>query len=65
MKLTLNLDLPEPLFNELRTAAQYCAITPSAFAEQTIEAALATRRLPRIEAGRCGARFTTAQDGDE
>lgn len=61
MKVVINL--PTELGRELKAAAAACAlgdekISPALFAQEAVESVLASRRLPRIAPGRCGARLT-------
>jgi hypothetical protein len=48
MRIQFSLDLPEPLAAELKQAAQETSCSPSQFTRETLEAALAERRLPRV-----------------
>lgn len=58
MRLTISCELPTPLIDELQKAASESRTTPETFAAQTIEASLAARRLPKIQAAPYGARVT-------
>jgi hypothetical protein len=55
MRLDLSLDLPALLLDELDEAANACHLTARQFVEESVHSVLASRRLPRIEPGRCGA----------
>jgi hypothetical protein len=57
MRVTLDLELPEALQDELQTAAKECGISGAAWAAQAIESELASRRLPRVTVGPYGARM--------
>jgi hypothetical protein len=48
----LIVDLPEAMLDELRLAARERSCSPRQFAIETLESAIASRRLPKIEAGR-------------
>jgi hypothetical protein len=61
MRFDFSVDLPDPLASELKQAATERSMTPASFAAQTLEATLATRRLPTIKPGTHGARLI----GDE
>jgi hypothetical protein len=54
--LILNIDLPDALRVELESTAKRCGIAPAMWAAQTLEAELASQRLPNVEMGRYGAR---------
>lgn len=57
MQLSFSLTLPDALYRELMESCRTCSCSPKEFAAQSLEAVLASRRLPKIRAGRCGARF--------
>jgi hypothetical protein len=57
MRLNISCELPTALVDELHKAASESRTTPESFAAQTIEAGLAARRLPNIQAGAHGARI--------
>jgi hypothetical protein len=48
----LIVDLPEAMLDELRLAARERSCSPRQFAIETLESAIASRRLPKIEAQR-------------
>jgi hypothetical protein len=56
MRLNISCELPTLLVDELHKAASESRTTPETFAAQTIEAGLAARRLPKIQAAPYGAR---------
>jgi hypothetical protein len=61
MKVVINL--PTELGRELKAAAAACAfgderLSPALWAKEAVESVLASRRLPRVAEGRCGARIT-------
>jgi hypothetical protein len=56
MRLNISCELPTLLVDELNRAASESRTTPETFAAQTIEAGLAARRLPKIQAAPYGAR---------
>jgi hypothetical protein len=56
VEFSFRLDLPNTLLNELQDAARESRCTPAVYAAETLEAALATRILPRVKEGRNGAR---------
>jgi hypothetical protein len=56
MRLNISCELPTLLVDELQKAAAESRTTPETFAAQTIEAGLAARRLPKIQAAPYGAR---------
>jgi hypothetical protein len=43
-RLTFSVTLPEPLYSELKQAAQVCNMRPAAFAAQCLEIVLVSRR---------------------
>lgn len=57
MQLSFSLTLSEELYAELIDGCQECACSPKQFAAESLESVLASRRLPKVEAGRCGPRF--------
>ena len=57
MRVTLELELPDALQDELQKAAKTSGITAPAWAALAIEAELATRRLPRVALGAHGPRI--------
>jgi hypothetical protein len=57
MELTLTLELPDGLYQELLDAAVESRCTPKMFAAESVESVLASRRLPKVSQGRCGARL--------
>jgi hypothetical protein len=60
MRLIISCELPTPLIDELHKAASESRTTPETFAAQTIEAGLAARRLPKIQAAPYGARIPSS-----
>ena len=56
MELLFAVTLPDALFNELTNAAKECSVSPTVFAAEAIHSVLASRRLPHVTVGRCGAR---------
>jgi hypothetical protein len=56
-RLLFEVELPDTLANELRTAAQERNMSPQNFAAQTLEVEMATRILERTVTGRCGPRL--------
>jgi hypothetical protein len=63
--LDLSLSLPNELFQELIDAAVESRVSPKIFCEQTVECALASRRLPRATPGRNGARVGVFEEEPE
>lgn len=61
MRITFDLELPDALAVELERAAKRCGLRPETWAGLTIEAELASQRLPKVPAGRCGARVYEAE----
>jgi hypothetical protein len=61
VRVTLDLDLPEALQDELQMAAKTSGIAPHAWAALAIEAELATRRLRRVTPASLGARIGVAE----
>jgi hypothetical protein len=57
MRLNISCELPTLLVDELYRAASESRTSPETFAAQTIEAGLAARRLPKIQAGAHGPRI--------
>lgn len=60
--------LPDALYAELETAsskARELGFGPQAWAQEAVESALASRRLPSVAVGRCGARVFTAVEDPE
>ena len=47
-RIQLNFELPNALAEELKQAAQETNVSPSRYAAEALEAALAQRRLPRV-----------------
>jgi hypothetical protein len=47
-RIQIELELPEPLAAELKAAAEESHCSPARFTRETLEAALAERRLPRV-----------------
>ena len=56
MEITVTFTLPELLANELKAACRECEMPINQFAAESVESVLASRRLPGIQVGRCGAR---------
>jgi len=57
MRVSFDVELPEPLATELRIACTECQCTTRRFAEEAVLSVLAGRRLATsVPAGRCGAR---------
>jgi hypothetical protein len=52
----LIVELPAEMIDELRMAARERNCSPCVFAIETLHAAMASRRLPHVDAGRNGAR---------
>jgi hypothetical protein len=48
MRIQIELELPEELAAELKQAAQETNCSPARFTRETLGAALAERRLPRV-----------------
>lgn len=61
MELNFSLSLPDALFQELVDAALECRCSPKIFAAQSLESALASRRLPKVALGAHGPRIATAE----
>lgn len=57
MRVTLELDLPNALADELQRAAKGSGIAAHAWAALAVEAELATRRLSRVVSGAHGPRI--------
>ena len=64
MRVTLDLDLPDALQDELQMAAKTSGIAPQTWAALAIEAELASRRLPRVKPASLGARIGTPEIED-
>ena len=47
------LDLPDALSRELQAVAHESRITPGTWAQEAVESALASRRLPYVEPAKC------------
>jgi hypothetical protein len=63
----VTIGLPDALYAELEVASagvHELGYSPAACAQEAIESALATRRLPSVSVGRCGPRVRAA-DIDE
>jgi hypothetical protein len=58
-RLTLDIDIPTPLFEELTKASKEALIHPNLFCAEAIESVLASRRLEFIRPGRCGPRIAS------
>lgn len=58
-RLTLDIDIPTPLFDELTAASREARIHPTLFAAECLESVLASRRLEFIRPGRCGPRIAS------
>lgn len=57
MRVTLDIDLPMPLYTELAEASKEARIHPELFAAECVEATLAARRLPYVRPAVHGARI--------
>src|SRR5438046_7199171 len=57
MRLNFSCELLAPLVDELQKAASESRTSPETFAAQTIEASLASRRLPRVQSAPYGVRI--------
>jgi len=62
-RLTFDLDLPQELYADLITDCTNCSCSPKQWAAEAVEAAIASRRLPKVEVGTHGA-FTSGWRGD-
>ena len=62
--MELIVTLPEEILDELREAARERSCSPRCFALETLHAALASRRLPKVDAGRYGARPGRAHEDE-
>ncbi len=62
MRLTLDLALPNPLYEELLAAAKECRVHPTLFCAEAIESTLASRRISFMPRGRLGARMIVGDD---
>lgn len=60
--MELIVTLPEAMLDELRLAARDRGCSPRQFAIETLESAIASRRLPKAEMGTHGA-FTSGMRG--
>ena len=63
MRLTLTLDFPDALSEDLHAEAKRRGMTAQQWAAEQIEAEIASRRLPHVNVGRgtaqmCGTRST-------
>jgi hypothetical protein len=58
-RLTFDIDIPAPLFEELTAASREARIHPALFAAEALESTLASRRLEFIKPGRCGPRIAS------
>jgi hypothetical protein len=56
MKLDFSLTLPDELYAQLIDDCRVCEILPKQYAAEALESAIASRRLPKIDAGRYGRR---------
>jgi hypothetical protein len=61
VRLILDLGLPDALGVELETEAKRCGMSAPKWAAELIEAEVAVRRLPYVDAGRNGARMYEAE----
>jgi hypothetical protein len=59
MRLDFSLTLPDELYEQLIDDCRVCEILPKQYAAEALESAIASRRLPKIEAGR---RKSSAQE---
>ena len=57
MRVTLELDIPDRLADELQSAAKGAGIAAHAWAALAVEAELASRRLSRVVSGAHGPRI--------
>ena len=57
MELNFTLTLPDALYHELIEACQGSNCSPKQFAAETLEGALASRRLPRVQVAAYGAQL--------
>jgi hypothetical protein len=64
-RVELIVTLPEEMIDELRLAARERSCSPRQFAIETLEVAMASRRLPKVDAGRYGARPGQAHEETE
>jgi hypothetical protein len=54
MKLDFSLTLPDELYAQLIDDCRVCEILPKQYAAEALESAIASRRLPKVDAGRYG-----------
>jgi hypothetical protein len=52
MRLDFSLTLPDELYEQLIDDCRVCEILPKQYAAEALESAIASRRLPKIEAQR-------------
>lgn len=64
MELTFTLQLPEPLYLELLASCQERRCSPKQFTEETLAAALAVKRLPKVTQGPIGVRVIVEAEAE-
>jgi hypothetical protein len=60
VELSFSLTLPDELYRELIAGCRECSCSPKQFAAESLEAVLASRRLPGVAVGAHGARISVA-----
>jgi len=63
MRVTFEIELPDPLARELQSACRECGISSKLFAAQSVESVLAGSRLPGVQVGRCVPRVAEDREG--
>ena len=64
MELNFSLTLPDAMYREFIEVCRECNCSPKQFAAESLESALASRRLPGVVVGRQSPRIIAADAGD-